>query len=188
MKGMKSALMMSCLVVIVGCATGTKHRVPQEPSEKARTYYEQGVTRIEEGEFDEALSALKRAVRAYPRYGDAYYNMGIAYQKMGGLEEAIDAYQKAIEINPGDAAAHNNLGNVYLRQGRLGEAIAELDQALKIDPTYGLAHHNMALACYLAKMYHRALEHLNELKRLGMSPEADLMEAVAAALNLGKSR
>ena len=138
----------------------------------------------EEGNYPAALSALKKAVNAHPGYGDAYYNMGIVYQNLDRPEEAIEAYQKAAEINPNDAAARNNLGNVYLRENRLSDAIMELETAVKIDPGYVLAHHNLALAYYLGRMYNRAWSQLEEIKRLGVSPERSLFEAVANALGL----
>jgi len=183
MKGVRCVVIISCIGLMVGCATGSRS-TSTEPSGKARAHYERGVSLSQEGKDREALSALKKAVSVYPGYSDAYYNMGIVYQRLDRTEEAIEVYQKAVEINPKDASAHNNLGNVYLRQNRLSEAILELEEAVRINPTYGLAHHNLALAYYLARMYHRAWDHLNELKALGMSPDTDLMEAVAAALNL----
>lgn len=182
MKGVRCALIILCVVVLLGCAARTRP-TSLDPLEKARVYYEQGVSLSREGKFKEALPALKKAVRLYAGYGDAYYNMGIIYHKLGLDEEAIKAYKRATDINPKDVAAHNNLGNVFLRQGQLSAAILELEEAVKIDPTYGLAHHNLALAYYLARMYHRAWDHLNELKLLGISPEADLMDAVDATLN-----
>jgi tetratricopeptide (TPR) repeat protein len=151
--------------------------------EKARVHYEMGVSLSREQNFKEALSAFKRAVHLYPDYGDAYYNMGIAYYELDRDDQAIEAYRRAIEINPRDVTARNNLGNVFLRQGLLSAAIAELEQAVKIDPTYGLAHHNLALAYYLARMYHRAQDHIDKLKLLGIDADPDLVEAVDAVLN-----
>jgi len=182
MKGVGFSLIIVFSVVMFGCATGSKP-TSTGPSQKASTYYQKGVSLSREGKYEEGLKALKKAVRLYPQYGNAYYNMGIVYYELDRVREAVEAYQKAIEIKPGDAAAHNNLGNVYLRQGQLSAAIVELEQAVRIDPNYGRAHHNLALAYYLARMYHRAQDHLDELKRLGISPEADLVEAVDAALS-----
>jgi tetratricopeptide (TPR) repeat protein len=183
MKLARCVLIMVGIAIMIGCAT-TPRSTSSGPSERARAHYEKGVRLSQEGELKKALAALKRAVKAYPGYGDAHYNMGIVYQKMNRAENAVRAYQKAIEINPEDAAAHNNLGNIYLRQNRLGEAIDELSAAVRTVPDYGLAHHNLALAYYLAGMYHKAWDHLNEMKRLGIVPEPDLMEAVGSLLNI----
>lgn len=184
MKGVRSMLIIFCVAVMFGCAS--KRPPSVEPSEEARQYHEQGVFLSREGRFEEALSAFKKAVRRYPEYGKAYYNMGIIYHELGQDDKGIEAYGKAIEINPRDAAAHMNLGNIFLRQGQLSAAIMELETAVKIDPDYGPAHHNLALAYYLARMYYRAEDHLNELERLGISPDVDLRNAVDAALNAGE--
>ncbi|MBW2057277.1 MAG: tetratricopeptide repeat protein [Deltaproteobacteria bacterium] len=180
----RRALTILCVGLLFGCA-GTHPSGHLGPSEEAVGYYKEGVSLSKEGRSEEALSLLKKAVRIYPDYGDAYYNMGILYLGQGQLQEAAEAYTRAIEINPGDAAAHMNLGNIYMRQGRLSAAIHELEEAVKLDPAYGLAHHNLALAYYLARMYHRAWDHLDRLERLGIPPDPSLRDAVAGALHPG---
>jgi Flp pilus assembly protein TadD len=182
MKGARFGLTILCMAVMLGCTTSRKS-TSVDSFEKARQSYEDGIALSREGRFEEALSAFKRAVRHQPQYGNAYYNMGIVYHELDRPEDAVKAYRKAIEINPGDAAAHVNLGNLYLRRAELTAAVMELETAVRIDPTYGLAHHNLALAYYLARMYHRAWDHILELERLGISPDAGLKDAVAAALN-----
>jgi len=183
MKGVRWALIFLSMIVMFGCARGTKPP-PSGTLEKARVYHKKGVSLSREGRFQKALSAFKKAVSLDPDYGKAYYNMGIAYTELDRVEKAIEAYRTAIEINPRDAAAHMNLGNVFLRQGQLSAAVIELEEAVKIDPTYGLARHNLAYAYFSARMYHRAWDQLNELELLGIAPEADLRDAVAAALNV----
>jgi superkiller protein 3 len=185
MKLTKWALVVPAMIAAFGCATGTRPR-SLDSSERARVYYEQGISLSQEERYEEALSAFKKAVDSYPDYGDAYYNMGIVYHELDRDEQAIEAYQKAIDINPRDVTARNNLGNVYIRREQLSAAIGVLEQAVTIDSTYGLARHNLALAYYLAKMYHRAEEQLEELKLLGITPDADLTEAVDNALNREK--
>ncbi len=178
------AMIVSMLVVLFGCAAGTRTS-SKDSFEKARIHYEQGVFLSQERQYKGALSAFKKAVSLYPDYGDAYFNMGIVYYELDRDDEAIEAYQKAIAIDPRDVTARNNLGNLYIRQGQLSAAIEMLEQAVRIDPTYGVARSNLALAYYLAKMYHRARDELNELKGLGITPDPDLMESVEAALSSG---
>jgi len=182
MKGVKCILVILCLAVCYGCATGSRSTTT-DPSKKAISCFEKGVALSSEGKYSEALSALKKAVRAYPDYGDAYYNMGVVYHALGLEEDAVKAYERAIDINPRDAGAHNNLGNIFIRQTRLSDAIRELEEAVKIDPEYKRARHNLALAYYLARMYHRAWDQITALNRLGASPDAELIDAVAEALN-----
>ncbi len=81
-----------------------------------------------------------------------------------------------------------NLGNIFLRQGRIDAATRELEKALKIDPTYGVAHHNLAYAYFRTKMYHLAWEHLQESKRLGVTPNPALEEALSALLQQEEER
>jgi Flp pilus assembly protein TadD len=182
MRSVRSLLLVLSLLVIFGCTTTGKPPSPERTKEAAQ-YHEQGVALSREGRFEEALSAFKRATKLSPDYGKAYYNMGVVYYELGDDEEAIEAYEKAIEIDPNDAAARMNLGNSFLRQGHLASAISELETVVRIEPTYGLAHHNLALAYYLAHMYHRAWDHLGKMELLGITPDADLKDAVSTALH-----
>ncbi len=185
MKGLRWVATVLGLIALLGCAAGRKTG-SMDSAEKARAHYERGVSLSGEKRFKEALSAFTKAVDIYPDYGAAYYNMGIIYHELDLADDAIAAYRKAIEIDPEDVTARNNLGNVLMRQGHLSAAIRELEQAVKIDPTYGLARHNLALAYFLARMYHRAKDQIDALKVLGIAPDPGLVEAVDAALNPGR--
>jgi tetratricopeptide (TPR) repeat protein len=182
MSSLRPVFLALFLAILFGCAT--KGKPPSaEQREAAIQYHEKGVAFSREGRLEEALSAFKRATKLFPDYGKAYYNMGVVYHELGEDDEAIEAYEKAIEIDPNDAAARMNLGNFFLRQGRLDKAIKELETVVRIEPTYGLAHHNLALAYYLAHMYHRAWDHLDKMETLGIPPDPALKEAVSTALH-----
>jgi tetratricopeptide (TPR) repeat protein len=182
MRSPKSALIIVCVALTIGCAAKTKptnvNRI-----EEAMEHHSRGVSLSREGQHKEAVTAFRKAARTYPGYGKAYYNMGIAYHELGRDEDAIEAYQKAIEINPADAASHVNLGNIFMRQNHLVAAIRELETAVRIAPAYGNAHYNLAVVYYFGRMYNRAWDHLQKSESLGVVPDPELREAVVRALN-----
>jgi len=109
---------------------------------KDRGYINLGNAYKDKGDFDQAISAYRKAIELRYNSG-AYSNLGAIYLKMGKIDLAEEMIKKAIEIAPGLAGAYNNLAIVYNRSGRREEAIAVLMKALKINPVYPDTYYNM---------------------------------------------
>jgi cytochrome c-type biogenesis protein CcmH/NrfG len=86
------------------------------------------------GLLDDAVRALKQAIKIKPDYAEAWRNLGFAYGKQDRCSEAIAAYQEAIKLKPNLARTWTSLGTCYLRQSMPNDAIAALNQAIKLDP------------------------------------------------------
>lgn len=105
----------------------------------------------QKGLVDEALHALKTAVKLLPGDSEAQYNLGNCYYDQQQLDEAIKCYKKSVTLAPTFAKAHYNLGNVYKNQDNLEQAELSYRKALKIDAN------NVQIACNLAQtLYERA--------------------------------
>jgi tetratricopeptide (TPR) repeat protein len=73
------------------------------------SYNSRGLTYIELGEYDKAISDFERVIQLSPDFpiGHTYYsvegckNLGIAYSKMGDKEKAKEFYQEALSIAEG---------------------------------------------------------------------------------------
>lgn len=105
----------------------------------------------QKGLVDEALHALKIAVKLLPSDSEAQYNLGNCYYDQQQLDEAIKCYKKSVTLAPTFAKAHYNLGNVYKNQDNLEQAELSYRKALKIDAN------NVQIACNLAQtLYERA--------------------------------
>ena len=112
----------------------------------ATHYNNLGLVYSRQGNSDEALSVLKRALSIDPYCFETHFNLGNVYREKGAFNEAIDCYKKTLQINPGFAEAHNNLGMTYGKKGLLDEAISEFNSALTINPTLVDAHYNRGTA------------------------------------------
>jgi len=95
---------------------------------------------IFEGEYDEALSMAKEAVRRQemkirPEPGAPFYRiLGLSYLMMGQYEEAIAAFKKSISLWPEYVNGHIGLTASYSLAGRMEEARAQTAEVLKINP------------------------------------------------------
>jgi lipoprotein NlpI len=88
------------------------------------------------GDREQAISALRSAVRLDERLVDAHLNLALALQQQGDLLAAADYYRRAIALRPDVASAHYNLGLV--RQGLRDWSAADAcyHEALRLDPKY----------------------------------------------------
>jgi len=94
------------LFVLFSCATtGQKEGESKSP----KFYNNRGITFVEKGQYDEAISDFNKAIEINSKYDKAYNNRGITYRLKGQYDRAISDFNKAIEINPTDAQAYNNL-------------------------------------------------------------------------------
>ena len=99
-----------------------------------------------QGELDELIALLRKALQLNPTYPDAHNNLGIALQKKGELTAAIASYNTAIKLKPNYPDAHNNLGNILQEQGDLTAAIASYTTALQLNPNHPDAYYNLGNA------------------------------------------
>lgn len=100
---------------------------------KREDYYQLGVRKLAEGEFD--LKAL--------------YELAIQAAELGKHDEAIQLWLRFLQHEPGYAIAWFNLGYVCLRTGKLHESLEATKQALQIQPDYRAARVNLAICRFL---------------------------------------
>ena len=109
------------------------------------------------GQAEDAVTAMRHALKLSPRDADIHNNLGVVLYDLGRLSEAEACCRKAISIKPGLASAHNNLANVLSSQRRLPEAEASYRRAISLNPAGAEAHSNLG----------------NVLRSKGCLPEAE---------------
>ena len=86
-------------------------------SKSYREYYNQGVARLEKGEFDAAISDFTKAIKTRPRIAMAHFYRGRAYLGTREYDKAISDLTDAVEIDPTLAVAFNERAMVnYVRK------------------------------------------------------------------------
>ncbi len=112
-------------------------------SGNALAQYDLGMTLLQKGQADEAMTHFQEAVEISPQHARAHVSLGVVLLQKGRVDEAITHFQKALqlEIHPDHAGVHYNLGVALLQKGRVDEAIVHLQRALEIHPDYADACH-----------------------------------------------
>ncbi|HEX8474689.1 MAG TPA: tetratricopeptide repeat protein [Pyrinomonadaceae bacterium] len=96
-------------------------RVALEQSIALKPYadaeYYMGRIAHSEGDTDEAVRWLERALASDPRHASAHVTLGIIRARQKNFEAARAALERGLELNPKDVSAPYQLGLVYTRLG-----------------------------------------------------------------------
>lgn len=72
----------------------------EDPATAAVTYYNLGVTYINEGKNAEAAEALQKSLEYDPTYAEAHYQLGLTLLGLNQLEGAVEHLKKYLELSP----------------------------------------------------------------------------------------
>jgi len=105
-----------------------------------------GAAHLQEGDVDEAISHLRKAVQKWPFHAEAYINLGNAFLQKRDLDAAIEAYSTTLGLQFDHAESHYSIANAFRQKGELDDAILHYRLALELRPDYADAHNNLANA------------------------------------------
>jgi hypothetical protein len=125
--------------------------VPAAPPELGELRHAQAMAR--RGDWDRAMSHLRRALTLAPRSSEAHAELGwtLFRQHRGNLDESTlhdvrCELDRALELNPNNVDAHYYLGVILKHAGRPRESLAEFEYVLWLDPYHVDAARELHLA------------------------------------------
>ncbi|MBM3276807.1 MAG: tetratricopeptide repeat protein [Candidatus Handelsmanbacteria bacterium] len=114
---------------------------------------------LQSGQLDQAVEALKKAIRLAPQEPGPFIALGQVLSRQGKTREGqlllaraeqlkqqfaqLQPYLEALRRNPSLAPPHYNLGAVYARFGQMRPAEEHYQQALALDSSYALAYQGL---------------------------------------------
>jgi serine/threonine-protein kinase len=113
--------------------------------------------------WDEAESAIERAVGLEPTHVDAHCFYGLFLACCGRREEAMAEVRRAQELDPLYTYANTIAGITFLMAGENESAIVELQKTLDIDPDFVLGLHTLAGAHVRQSNYGEAIAVLDKV-------------------------
>ncbi len=139
-------------------------RVLRDDPENADALYFVAVLSIQEGQIEEGVKLIHRALGFDARQARLHNLLGQALHRLSRHDEALVAFDRAIEINPDYADAHGNRALLLSEMGRSGEALLGFDRALKLRPdsaddwcNRGTALHDLGRLAEALESYDQAL-------------------------------
>ncbi|MES2472916.1 MAG: tetratricopeptide repeat protein [Pseudomonadota bacterium] len=143
-----------------------------------------GFLKAQQGQFDEALTLLGKAVKRSP--GDIAVLTHYGHAQLAALqfEPALATYDRILSVQPDHFEALYNRGVILSQLQRFEEALAALDQALAIQPGVTTALYNRAVVLVALERHAEALDHYDRV--LAADPRYTPAQANRAmvALNL----
>lgn len=147
-------------------SAGAEVPEPSDPGKLASWHLNQGVTMLQQGKYEEAEQAFRRAIESNPSSPVAHNNLGIATMEQRKMPEAERSFRRAIELDGGYVNAHLNLAVLYDRARKDSLAIGEYRKALRLEPEK--ASIRSALGNFYAQRgrFDEALPHLRKANEL----------------------
>jgi tetratricopeptide (TPR) repeat protein len=116
-------------------------------------YTTEGMKALDEGRYDSAVQAFRKAIDADSKDYFAHFNLAMAYTLLQRDPEAVAEYRKTLELKPGLYEAELNGGIVLLRQKNPIEALPLFEDAAgkkpqEFRPRYYLAESQLQTGDY----------------------------------------
>ncbi len=102
-----------------------------------------------QGDREQTLNLLKKAITIDPLYSESHYNLGIKYEKYGNMKDAETELQQAVNLDGDNPDFLYHLAAVKAATGQLQDAAFLLEHLLSINPDYA-----------------KAQSHLDDIKRM----------------------
>jgi tetratricopeptide (TPR) repeat protein len=132
----------------------------------AWAFFNRGLIRNDQQNFDQALSDYSEAIRIDPKYVPALINRGNVYVTKREFDKAVADYSQAIQINPKDRLAYLNRGIALQAKKDYDKAIADYDEAIRLGLQTAPVYNNRGHVWELKRDLNRAISDYNEAIRL----------------------
>ena len=100
----------------------------------------------DEGSYDAAEQAYRKAIELDPTLANALTNLGNLMFKRERMPEAEALYTRALKLDAEQPEAHYNLGFLLFERREVAAAVESFQRALSSDPSFADAHFNLAMA------------------------------------------
>ena len=128
--------------------------------------YSFALMKLQQGEPQDALSLISKAVKGEPRAAPAHCLAGAILNALGRRKDALASYDRALAIAPNLAAAWNDRGNTLRLLQWPQDAIASYDRAIAVEPAAAQWHNNRGTALAELNRFDDAIASYDQALRL----------------------
>ncbi len=128
----------------------------------AVAYNREAFRRVEEGETEQAIFLIKRAMDLAPEWVGLHVNLGRMFMALGRNNKAKIEFESAIDGDGEDPIAWFNLGHLQRETGEPEAAVISFGKVLELDPGYPDVRPELAAAYHDLHRYEDATRLLEE--------------------------
>ena len=139
----------------------------EEVSEEFKDRYEDAVSDLEFGKFEDAKKSLENLVNEKEDFAPAYNKLGVIFLYKKDLEEAEKWLKEGQEYDENFAPIITNLGSLAKKREKIEKAEELYKKALEINDEYGPAHNNLGVILREKGNFSDSVKHLKKAKKLG---------------------
>lgn len=167
-QGDEAGAMTEAILLVDADSLPAEAAPPESASANGLTFeehYRQGIARLGDFEFAEALAEFQNAGELNPAHPGIRYALGLFAAARSEPQEAIRHFEAALAARPQFYEAHVQLAGVYLAQGELDAAARRYQQALQHDVDAAAAHYGLGLIRARQERFDEAAEHFAAVLR-----------------------
>ena len=126
-------------------------------------WYTLGETLLRTNNVEEAIDALRHAIKFHPQKGLYYKELAIAFDRVQKYDKAIAATNKAIDLGKNDSVTYCILGKALFMIEKYEEAIQKLEKSIALNKNNLLAKFYLAHALLKSNETDSAIDILAEI-------------------------
>lgn len=130
-----------------------------------------------QGQYDQALQAIRTALNLAPHDPAALGLLATIYENQGKISQAETIYKEAVQHQPDYWARYNDLGIFYFNHGQLNEALHQFQQILRLTPDNYVGYRNTGVVY--------ASQHLWEEAIRAFQHSLEIQPTYSACANIG---
>ncbi len=96
-------------------------------------YYNLGLIHANQGHFDLAIEAYRKAVELNDKSYQAWHQLGLVYSAALQFDKAVEAFTKVVSINPKFGLAYQGLGSAYFWSGDTAAAYGQVAKLRELE-------------------------------------------------------
>lgn len=142
-------------------ANADKFETSDDPPFTADTRYAAGQLAEAQGDFENATTQYREALKLNPKHLDAMFRLGGVYVQTQRFDDAITIWQRYIKLTNDAPHGYNNLALAYDAAGRTAEAEQAYKAAIAKDPHHQASRNNYGLMLARQNQVDAAIEQLS---------------------------
>jgi tetratricopeptide (TPR) repeat protein len=134
-------------------------------------YFELGLIYQARKKYSESNKHFQEVLKLNPQHPSSLINLGDNFNILGDYENAKKYFENSIKTQSLQVEAFDGLGQVYAKQNRFDDSEKMFKTAITLKPDYAKGHLNLSILYTQIKEEQKAIHHLEETVRLGLTDQ-----------------